>query len=267
MSSLTLIENLQLEKDLGMAGGYVLTFNNRTFESFMRETVSVEIYDERYAYNGDSKANRMRAFWEKGSDRSVAIVLEELAKGWQHYAHSDASEPSKAYHEIIKKLKESAPVEDLYEIFSIHDCEKGLNLLAKECKDAIEKNEPQAGLDRLHTLLIKYLRGLCSELGASTNPKIPLHSLMGMYLKVSKESKLIESDITEKIIKTSISVLESFNNVRNNQSLAHDNEVLNYNESILVFNYIFSLIKFLESIKIKKEEAGTVDDNFDDIPF
>lgn len=70
--------------------------------------------------------------------------------------------------------------------------------------------------------------------------------------------------------KTKISILESFNNVRNNQSFAHDNPILNYNESILIFNNVSSSIRFIESIEepdvadILQDEIET---DWDDIPF
>jgi len=72
---------------------------------------------------------------------------------------------------------------------------------------------------------------------------------------------MIESEMTERILKSSISILESFNTVRNNQSFAHDNPILNYNESLLIFNNIASAIKFLETIEqageeIKKAESS-----------
>lgn len=54
-----------------------------------------------------------------------------------------------------------------------------------------------------------------------------------------------------RILKTSISILESFNDVRNNKSLPHDNNILSYDESLLIFNHITSLIKYLKSIEIK----------------
>jgi len=41
--------------------------------------------------------------------------------------------------------------------------------------------------------------------------------------------------MTERILKSSISILDAFNDVRNNKSLAHDNPVLNRNESLLIF--------------------------------
>jgi Abortive infection C-terminus len=74
--------------------------------------------------------------------------------------------------------------------------------------------------------------------------------------------------MTERIIKSSISVLEAFNDVRNNKSLAHDNPILNYEESLLIFNHVASSIRFIKSlearIKHKPEPVATMDDN---LPF
>ena len=74
MSSLTPIEKKYLEETLGMHGGYVLDFTNRTFEDFFRH-YGVAIYDDKYQTHGDSKANRMRAFWKQESDQITAKVL------------------------------------------------------------------------------------------------------------------------------------------------------------------------------------------------
>lgn len=40
----------------------------------------------------------------------------------------------------------------------------------------------------------------------------------------------------ERILRSSISVLQAFNDVHYNKSLAHDNPILNYEENMLVFN-------------------------------
>lgn len=62
MSGLTFIERQKLEREFGMASGYVLNFSNRTFDEFFREIVGVDIYNQRYDKGSGSKANRMRAF-------------------------------------------------------------------------------------------------------------------------------------------------------------------------------------------------------------
>ncbi len=55
--------------------------------------------------------------------------------------------------------------------------------------------------------------------------------------------------MSQRILKTSISNLDSFNDIRNNKSFAHDNPILNYEESILIFNNISSTIKFIEALE------------------
>src|ERR1051325_8418637 len=66
-------------------------------------------------------------------------------------------------------------------------------------------------------------------------PLHALHSLFGEYVKRLKEHGHLESEMTARILKSSISTLEAFNDVRNNQSLAHDNPILNYDEALLIF--------------------------------
>lgn len=74
--------------------------------------------------------------------------------------------------------------------------------------------------------------------------------------------------MTERILKSSISVFEAFNSVRNEQSFAHDNPILNYNESVLIFNYVLSTIKFIESIeKDKSEIEDAVNLEYKEMPF
>ena len=58
--------------------------------------------------------------------------------------------------------------------------------------------------------------------------------------------------MTERILKSSISIIEAFNEVRNNKSLAHDNQLLNNRESILIINNIINTIDYIESIESKK---------------
>jgi hypothetical protein len=119
-------------------------------------------------------------------------------------------------------------------------------------KETIEKNEPEAGLDRLHTFVIKYVRALCKAQGIGTEIEKPLHSLFGAYVKKLEQSGRIESEMTLRILKSSISVLDAFNDVRNNRSLAHDNPILNYDEALLIFNHVAASIRFLRSLERKR---------------
>lgn len=101
--------------------------------------------------------------------------------------------------------------------------------------------------------------------------RISKNALFGTYVKYLKENGLIESEMSERILKSSIAILESFNGVRNNQSLAHDNHILNYNESVLIFNNVSNTIRFIDLIeqdlskKMKVEKGPELE--WDDIEF
>lgn len=93
MSTLKTIEKTQLEQLFGMASGYVLDFSNRTFQVFIYENAGVDIYADMYAFNGDSKAKRLRAFWEREPDHVVGKVLAELID----YCNYKNPQPNAAY--------------------------------------------------------------------------------------------------------------------------------------------------------------------------
>jgi|GEM_PF-5274419 len=76
--------------------------------------------------------------------------------------------------------------------------------------------------------------------------------------------------MTEHILRSSISVLEAFSGVRNNKSAAHDNPILNDEESLLLFNHVASSIRFIKSIEARTKHATTpitVAALDDDLPF
>lgn len=79
MSRLSIAHKTFLEATLGMHGGYVLDFTNTSFAQFFAN-LGVDIFDEQYAEYGTSKANRLRALWQIGSDIEVAETLAALAE-------------------------------------------------------------------------------------------------------------------------------------------------------------------------------------------
>src|SRR5437016_2765871 len=76
MSALTFTEKRSLEEFLGMGGGYVLDFSDRTLGEFVSDTVSADIHSECYASNGTSKANKLRTFWKMEPDYRVGKLLQ-----------------------------------------------------------------------------------------------------------------------------------------------------------------------------------------------
>ena len=262
MASLTNIERIRLEKFLGMGTGYVLKFSNRTFSNFVLETTGKDIYDQQYAFNGDSKANRLRAFWEIESNYTVSILLKALIKYWTEIQSEDSPIEEVTWNlrdecwRIADNLSEEGISEHVDHLVVVAAEEMDFSLLAKTIRESIEQNEPGAALDRLHTYVVKYLRKLCEKHGIATGKDKPLHSIFGEYIKRIDEQGYIETEMTRRILKTSISLLDAFNPVRNDKTFAHDNPLLNYDESLLIFKNISALILFVESIEKKMMEQS-----------
>ncbi len=277
MSDLTYFEKQTIERFLEMDSGYVLDFSNRTLQEFLAETLRIDIYSDKYDYGSGSKANRIRGFLKVESNYNAGLLLEKLCEYWINQIHQGIRDYDQSdeirYKEclkIVERLKSGGPVENLDALEPNVD-DEDFSKLSKSIKDSIEKNEPESALDRLHTFVVKYVRELCSKHEIKYEQSHPLHSLFGSYVKHLVGENLIESDMTERILKSSISVLEAFNDVRNNQSFAHDNPILNYNESILIFNDVSNVIKFIESIeaerKIEFDVTESEDEFDDDLPF
>jgi Abortive infection C-terminus len=96
-----------------------------------------------------------------------------------------------------------------------------------------------------------------------------LGNLVGKYVKYLEQEKIIEAKITVQIMRSPISTFSDFNYIRNNKSLAHDNQTLNDQETMLPFNAVANTIRFIEfleaEVPVKKTEATS--DLDEEIPF
>ena len=202
------------------------------------------------------------------SNYLVGCVLDILFTEWDEFKGFGGPDyPPDEYLRIVRRLKESAPVPAIESVTpNIED--HSFEALARSVREAINRNEPETGLDKLHTFVVKYFRVLCDKRGIDISREKPLHSLVGEYVKALKDEGLIESIMAERILKSSISVMEAFNRVRNEQGFTHVNNVLNYNESLLIFAHVTSSIRFIEAME-KPSARTSVDrpDQFDEVPF
>lgn len=272
MSDLNGSERRKLEKLLGMGSGYVLNFSDRTFGNFFDE-YRVEIDAQQYLIKGTSKANRMRAHWMLDTNQIVGRVISGLIDYAIEESCFGDSNPVLIddCRKIAQRLLSDQPVTEIDALAATTD-ERDFEVVAKHVREAIEKNQPEGALDRLHTFVIKFVRIACGQHGIEINRDKPLHSVFGEYVRALRDGGYLESAMTERILKSSISVLEAFNDVRNNKSLAHDNPILNYEESLLIFNHVAASIRFIKSLdsKIKVKELSTTTANpdpYDDLPF
>lgn len=278
MSDLKRIEKIKLERLFDMGGGYVMEFSNKTFSEFIFEILRIEIYDEKYDYESGSKANRLRALWNIESNSSVGKLTKAMLEYWKEERFLNSKEITQQEQSLFDdcmkiacRLLQDTIVEEV-EVIKDNTDDRDFNLLAKSIKESIEKDEPEAALDRLHTYAMKYFRQLCEKHEIRISKDESLNALFGKYVKFIVKEGRVDSEMAERILKYSINVLEAFNDIRNNKSFAHDNPVLNKSESKLIFSNMLSSLKFIDSIefeidqknkRLKKEDNL----NWDDSPF
>lgn len=284
MSDLTSSERRKLERLFEMESGYLLDFSHRTLAEFIEEHAGRDVYDQAYPQRGSgSKAWRLRAFWEVEPNQLVGKLIAALIAyraevlERQNTAGSTILEVRPQPDEerlvdecrrIVVRLTQGSVVQEMDAIRAPAG-EPDFETIAKEVHEAIRRNQPEAGLDRLHTFAVKFVRSLCTVRGVVVTRDKPLHSLFGEYVKKLRSAGHLHSEMTERILKSSISTLESFNNVRNDQSLAHDNEVLNYEETLLIFNHVTATIRFLRSLEdqLNKRSPAQAAPTDEDLPF
>lgn len=239
-----------------MGGGYVLDFSNRTLAEFVAESVQKDIYDEKYSYASGSKAHRIRAFWTKEPNHLVGRLIDDMLEYCRPTEGVDEPDRVRLFEECKKigtRLLRGTAIEAL-DAITPEGHDKGFEMLARAVRESLERNEPEAGLDRLHTYVTKLIRTLAQRRGIATDREKPLHSIFGEYVKAVRAAGLIQSEMSERILKSSISTMESFNKVRNDTSLAHDNPILSYEESILIYNHVCSSIRFIRALEDSVEE-------------
>jgi hypothetical protein len=251
MVSLKHSEMRIIDDALAMESGYVLNFSDRTFAEFFDDEFGITIYSEKYAFNGTSKAKHMRAFIKTEDEYTVARVLRRL---WEHrdsvplYARAENDEPvKKRFFDLLTRIEGGAiaPRTDAIDRFTRDET---LEELVAAIERDITANKPAAALDRLHTYCMKKFGHLLDSYGVAWDRKEPLHSRAGKYVKALETSYPLR-DASRQIIKNAIAVFDKFNHVRNDNSLAHDNELPDHAEARFLFDSIVAILRFIKSIE------------------
>lgn len=121
--------------------------------------------------------------------------------------------------------------------------------LIDDINESIASGKPVFTLDRLHTLMTKYVKELCVNHSISFDENDRLDVIFKKYVNYIKE--YIDSDMSLTILKSNISLFSKFNNIRNNYTYAHDNDVLSDTESKLIFKNIVNVKEFVEDLENK----------------
>jgi len=239
----------RFEELFGLPSGYVMDFTNLTFESFIYNSVGVGINDTKYESGSGSKAKRLKKLVKLEDDNLVFKLFSDLLKYWEErYFEDSSADKQLLYQQCIVELNKIAPDSaKLSEV--IQKVDMPLDNTIAELRTSLNRDlndsRYNAALDRLHTFTIKFFKGKCIKAGIANIDGKPLQSLAGEFIKTIESN---HSEMTVRILKVSISVLDEFNKIRNNNSLAHDNELVDNLEAKLIIEWILSTLNFIDSL-------------------
>lgn len=276
MSNLTYSEKAILEELFGMSSGYVMDFSNGSFKRFVGNVINIDIYDGAGYEQYTSKANKLRQVWNNEPDGVVGTLIEALLSYFEdmqlrnniltEYERKKINEMRLA----AARLKGNTPHIELP-----RKQEDSLQTLLEDINNALARNKPELVLDRLHTFSTKLLRQICVDNGISVvdnkGTNLPMHSLAGMLRKKYAKDGIFQSSFTLIAIQNSISLFERYNTIRNDQSYAHDNEVLDTMEAEFAVRIMADLLTFIDKAetyrKMIEKKSSTLIDFDDELPF
>jgi hypothetical protein len=238
-----------VDEALGMSQGYVLDFNDKTFNDFVRRSFGIDVTAPTYTVDGTSKAKRMRAFLRALVPGAQAEVLRKF---WAYRQSLGSSYPTlepgveRDFLQMIAKLEGSGDSIDLGVVEKFND-DEALSDLVDAIEREIQANSPHTALDRLHTYTMKKFADLLRADGIEVSPRDSLHGRVGRYINSLRRAGQI-GEISDQIAKSATQIFERFNDVRNNSSLAHDNRLLSRAEGRYVFETVLSLLRFIKAL-------------------
>ncbi len=217
-----------------MHNGYVLNFSDRTMAEFFDGEFGIDIYQEKYRFNGTSKAKHLRALIQIEDEYTVAKVarvLWQYRESLQHYqtASGETDFLKTRFFDLVFRIEGggAAPRTDALDRFKRDET---LEELIAAIERDVAANKPAAALDRLHTYCMKKFAHLLNERGIVWDRSDPLQSRVGKYVKALGAERDLR-EITQRIVKSAISVFDQFNDIRNNRSFAHDNDLIDQAEA------------------------------------
>lgn len=268
MADLTAYEKEILDNLFNMKSNNVLDMDKEEFLHFIEKYIDIDL-DEYEEYQVENSADLFRKMCEIESNYIIAMTLKYLLEWYlEHKYYNDddyneeeykynGNDKSDYFYKKIHKYSECKRVEsnlmfkDFYKIPKSQNDE--LNKLITDIWESLGRDIPQFIIDRLHTFTTGFLREICIthdiDIRDDKGNKYPITSLIGSIAKFYVKEKCFESEFSVVAIKSSISIFEKFNDLRNNKSYAHDNKVLNNFETEYMAKSIINTLQLIKTIE------------------
>lgn len=225
--------------------GYALNFSDRTFAEHFEEEFGIDIGQPEYSERGGSKMNRLRTFFRITEAPLACRVMRNLCEYRESYRPYEPKTKERIYG-LIARIEGGSGLAKTDALDRFVPDETLDELIASIERD-IAADRPAVALDRLHTYCSKKFGHLLDSRGVEWNRDEPLHSRVGRYVRTVHQEQPLQ-EMTLQILKNAIGVFDKFNHVRNNQTLAHDNDLLHKAEARFIFDSVNAVLRFVKSV-------------------
>lgn len=254
MSSLTAADIKQIsdiiEKTTKAGKGFVWDFTNEDFRMFILSCTEKDIYSKEYAEYGNSKNKRLKKFMEIENDNEVKNLLKELKKYGISKRKLNKTNKAKFEKWIGKLSKSKISIQITDETFKNN---KNVQLFVENIQECINKSNMSMAIDRLHTLFSGYIKYMCGKNKIETTNK-SLDSLYSEYINKLYFDKKLGDGMSKTIFTSSKKIMKDFDNVRNNMSAAHFNDIISNEEAEFICYHIINLLNYLIKVNTKKRK-------------
>ena len=234
MPKLKRTEMRLIDSIFDMEGGYCLNFTDRTMAEFFEDEIGIEIYQDKYSFNGRSKAKHVRAFIEIENNYAVSNFLKKL---WDYKIsecntnEDDLTTKKSRLFELIERLESCASniaAGKLSDKAKLLDLDTMARDLDRALKDA--RHDPESALTSACSTLESVCRSLLIDMGENL-PKTK--DLMNLYKAVRKplgltpDKSKFPSEISNDVLKILgglTTVVEGIGAIRTHGGDAHGRE-------------------------------------------
>lgn len=211
--------------------GYVLNFSNRTFQTFVFDTINVDIYEDENYNNYSSKGNKLRQLISDENDYKVTKLLMELIDYLINMRLSNDEKLTKLEVKLIEDLNK--------EIDSLRLISSDIIKIEEEIDDRIEE---------ISTRSARF-----TDMAEDEKLK-ELANLLEYLLKDKKKFKVLnfekytfdfidDNDLTQFRKKLQIFRHSDKESIEERKKINNDEKIFLVNYGVLIVNYISIILK------------------------
>lgn len=279
MSTLSYVTKEKMAQFFGIKHGYVFSFLNNGYNktntrNIILEATGIDIYADP---DFDLSQERcIRKIWDEYDDYTVGKLLKVMLDYYESVADWDWNRNDEVIYAELRELETELLSKQVPVILPSGENDT-IQLIKEDIERNCTNNTPELALDRLHTFATEFFRSICQKHGIDIEDnrgnKYPLHSLVGNLKNWYASNDYFESEFSIIAIQNVINIFTKYNDIRNDQSAAHPNALLNKAEAMFAIRIVTETLTFVDEIEqIKDSETAQNrspwdDIDFDDLPF